>query len=458
MRVLLVYPNTDRYLAPAPIGLAFLVPPLLERGHDVSICDLMFENRPRKALLSRLNGFRPHVVAFSIRNLDNQNMADPRTPLEGIKRLIHLAQQHGATTVLGGAAFSSLPCQMMDFLGADYGIVGQGEGSFSDLVDAVRTGALDTGIPGLVRREDGRILANPPDANGYGGKNPDWRPIYLSPYARRWHPGQYPGAVVIKTGCRLRCSFCNSPFIAGSSYRLRSSDEILADIEHIVTTKRVRLFFFVDTCFNHPLPHAKAVLRAIVQSGIKIHFMSNLAPLKGAFDDELFFLYKKAGGLFIMLGADSLSPTMLGSYRKAFRYDDIVEFSRLAKRHRLPFGLSLIFGGPRETEETIRESLLHLREIRYSLLFYNVGIRVLPHTELFFATKEEGNNLTEDALLFPVFYLSPELDYGRAVQQIRQGLRKYACRHVRMAPVAIRHIVARYVRVLSGQFQVISRD
>ena len=50
MRVLPVYTNRNRFMAPPPIGLSTLCPPLLSRGHEVRLLDLMFVARPRAAL------------------------------------------------------------------------------------------------------------------------------------------------------------------------------------------------------------------------------------------------------------------------------------------------------------------------------------------------------------------------------------------------------------------------
>jgi len=47
MKVLLVYTNRYRPMAPPPIGIAYLAGPLLREGHEVKVLDLMFSRTLR---------------------------------------------------------------------------------------------------------------------------------------------------------------------------------------------------------------------------------------------------------------------------------------------------------------------------------------------------------------------------------------------------------------------------
>src|SRR5690348_5475751 len=72
MRVMLVYSNRTRIMEPAPpIGLSYVATATRRAGHGVRFVDLMVSRDPRVELSQALLEFRPDVVGFSVRNIDN---------------------------------------------------------------------------------------------------------------------------------------------------------------------------------------------------------------------------------------------------------------------------------------------------------------------------------------------------------------------------------------------------
>jgi hypothetical protein len=82
MKVLLVYTNQNRYLTPPPVGLTYLIPPLKEQGHTVRLLDMMFRENALAEMEKVMDDFKPDLVGFSIRNLDNQYMLDVKTAFQ----------------------------------------------------------------------------------------------------------------------------------------------------------------------------------------------------------------------------------------------------------------------------------------------------------------------------------------------------------------------------------------
>lgn len=410
MKVLLVYTNRNRYLAPPPIGLTYLIPPLADHGHQVKVLDFMFINNPRFELEKIINEYQPDLIGFSIRNLDNQSMLGLKNPLLEIKEYVTLAKEKKVITVIGGTAFSTFPAQMLQFMDADYGIAGQGEHSLPLLADELVNHQLNTDIPGLVYRKNEDIIINRPDITGYAG-NPktDWSFIDMKRY--KHHAVLTPAAtVMVKSGCPYGCSFCDSRTTMGNRFIFCDIDQIITEIKAIKKLYGMRWFFLNGLCFNSPLDFAKRLLQRIIDEKLNIRFMARLYPIRNAFDDEFFDLYKKAGGYFTMVDFNSFSEKMLRNYNKPFNLDDIYDFCKMANKHRLKFGVELLFGGPGETHETIKESMTFLPRIHYSLLNYAIGVRISPYTSLSEIAKKEGLIKDTDGLLFSKFYVSKDLD------------------------------------------------
>ena len=70
----------------------------------------------------------------------------------------------------------------------------------------------------------------------------------------------------------------------------------------------------------------------------------------------------------------------------------------------------LLLGGPGETRESVKESLAFADSLDLEMLKVTVGIRIYPRTPLERIALEEGVISDTDDLLFPRFYLRPELE------------------------------------------------
>lgn len=439
MRVLLVYTNRYRPMAPPPLGLAYIVEPLRRDGHEVEVLDLMFSRDPEAVLHRAIDEFRPDIAGFSIRNIDNQDMRHTEYFLEDAKRFVDVARERGVTTVLGGTAFTTFPAEMLEYMGADYGIAGQGEKSLPLLLRSLGTGALDKEIPGLTWHEDGSIKVNPPDLGGYCGSRARWEALRLGGYRKSF----FAGAVVTKTGCPHRCAYCNVAMAFGGQFRCRKAEDVVEEIKSLKEAHGANVITLTDACFNMPIGYAKDVLRAIAKANLKVYLNTTIVPVGGEFDDELLELYKKAGGIILSLGSEAFSEKMLKSYRKPFTIDDVLACASLCDRHQMPFMVQALFGGPGEDASTVKEAMETLRDVHYARFTYTIGVRLLPETALFEAAKGEGLVKEPSELFMPRFYVSRDLDVQWADRYIKKRLLRYSYRSLKMLPFMARCALAR---------------
>src|SRR5689334_482149 len=127
MKVLVISANRERDAYPVfPIGRACLAGPLLKAGHSLSVLDLCFQVDPQVALVATLAEQGPEVVVISLRNLDNVTWPGSRSYLDGLRSIVSLCKGR-AITIVGGSGFSLMPVQILEAVGADYGVAGEGE-------------------------------------------------------------------------------------------------------------------------------------------------------------------------------------------------------------------------------------------------------------------------------------------------------------------------------------------
>jgi radical SAM superfamily enzyme YgiQ (UPF0313 family) len=389
-------------LLPLPLGPALVAAACRTSGHDVVLLNLMFEEDTTSAIRNCLQELHPEVIGISVRNIDDQNMADPKFLLPPVREVVKTCRcLSDAPIVVGGAGYSIFPASALRYLGADMGICGEGEAAFPALLERVAKGEPVAGLPGLYlpgQRPADRIFASNLDALPL--PEPDlWIPSVRGK-SEFWVPVQS------RRGCPLDCTFCSTGAIEGRTLRAHSPEAIAAWLEQLVSSGFTN-FNFVDNTFNLPPDYAKELCRKIVERGLTINFWCIIYPKW--VDSELVELMARAGCREISLGFESGSDHMLASLNKRFNTDEVKTVAKMFADTSIFRRGFLLLGGPGETRESVEESLAYSDSLNLGALKVTVGARIYPETPLAATALAGGVIGPDDDLLQPRFYLTPRL-------------------------------------------------
>jgi radical SAM superfamily enzyme YgiQ (UPF0313 family) len=415
MRVLLISANTEKINMPTlPLGLACVAAATQKAGHDVTLVDLMTEKDTRSVLEETIEGFLPDIIGISVRNIDDQNMENPRFLLDPVKEIIAGCRSLSeATIVLGGAGYSIFPESALSFLDADMGIQGEGEVVFPDLIERMKRGASLLGLPGLYLSGHGLQCKR-----GFA-KNLDRLPL---PHIDLWPtPSQKENLwmpVQTRRGCPLACSYCSTGTIEGQTIR-RHSPEVVVQWIALWQKAGVHQFYFVDNTFNLPPSYAKEICRKLLDHGLNIRWWSILYPKD--VDEELVGLMARAGCEQVSLGFESGSERILKNMNKRFAPPEVRKISEILFDHGIRRMGFLLLGSPGETRQSVEESLVFADSLKLDALKITAGIRIYPHTSLVKKAIEEGVVSSQDDLLLPRFYMAKGLG-----DWLRQSLENWA--------------------------------
>lgn len=417
MKVLVIYTNTYRVFAPAPLGASLVAARLRREGHDVRFLDLMFAGRPAAVAEQAAREFQPDLVCYSIRNVDNQS-SDFFDPLPAIQSVVSAVRGASpARTLLGGTAFTTFPARFMEALNADYGFAGDDLDNIARFVASLEAGQPDHRVPGLVYRTGTGIVANPFRIRGYGDIRFDnWDLLDLRSY-RRCLSTFWESGIVVRTGCPFQCIFCDYFKTFGREYRFRDP-AVIADEALELQRRGARSVIFADAGFNRPLDHAKQVLEAFVRAGVRLKLTIIFEP--GEIDAEFTGIFRRAGGLAAVIYANTLSDPVLSRMRKPFSVDDVVHGAELLRRAGVENFLFLTFGGPGETPETVEEALRVASRIRARRTLVDHGFRIQPHTELRNIAIDEGVLAPDDDCFKATFYHSPATPPAMLAARLKQ--------------------------------------
>ena len=405
MRVLLISANTEQInILPLPLGLNCVAVATRNAGHEVQLLDLMAQRNNRLSVMEELEAFHPEAIGISVRNIDDQNMKNPRFLLDHVKKVVEDCRSlSSAPIILGGAGYSIFPESALQYLEADMGIQGEGEAAFPILLDRIERGVGLSGVPGLYVRGLGLQAQRGfvEDADALPLPDPHISSLSAPDYQEIWMPVQ------TRRGCPMNCSFCSTGTIEGRSIRMRSPELVLKQIAGHVDVG-FRTFYFVDNTFNIPLHYAKEICRKLIESRLNISWRCILYP--GMVDEEFVELLAKAGCIEVSLGFESGCERILRMMNKKYAPKTILRTSEMLKDAGIKRMGFLLLGGPGETKESVEESLSFADSLQLDALKVTVGIRIYPHTALAKTAMDEGLILTEEELLLPRFYMVKELD------------------------------------------------
>lgn len=403
MRILLVATNqTDRFMdrmvvRPVPIGLAYLAAAVDEGRHELRVLDLMFSEDGPGDVEDAVREFGPDLVGLSIRNLDNQASSNSVWNLPAVKEIVGRIRGVSEATVLcGGPAFSILPAECLEYLGADLGIAGDAAEAFATLVERLESGEDYRDVPGIVYREDGEVVVSE------GRFVSDFHSFpRLDLLDMRKYNGSGFGIGVVTKLAQAYYPTLDSSF-DGSDWRARPADEVVEEIAALNRDLGISKVFFIDSGFNVPADTAKSLCIAILESGLKIRWNSYIRP--GSGDEELVRLMKQSGCSLALM-----SESGRGSGELSERLNGLETMAHLCDKVGLPFTMNVAFGEPGETRESVERKIEFLEGVKPAFAVLRLGTRVLPNTAVAQTAIEEGLIESESDLLRPVFYIEEEV-------------------------------------------------
>jgi len=419
MKILLINTNQEKFdTVVMPIGIAYVASYLKDKGHEVKVLDLCFAKDIQPLLVNQFANFEPGIIGLSIRNIDTVSFIYPNWQLEKVKEIVNTCKRlSNSPIILGGAAVSILPEEILEYLGCNYAVVGDGEETFSALAEKVSAGQAFDGVPGLARLENGRFTSSQPNRckEFSSSRLPEWIDL------KKYFKSQAGIPIQTKRGCINQCIYCVYANIEGDTYRLRPAKDIADEIEWLIKKTGYRYFDFVDSTFNLPLRHALEICREIIKRKIKAKFTTmGINPKETS--AELFTLMKDAGFTSMEITNESASDKMLTIMKKGFIKADIIRTAELANKSGLFSAWFFLFGSPGETQETIEESLEFAKEYlsgKNNLVIFTLGVRLFKGTELERMIRKEGFLSENYNMLNPLFYLYPGLDKEKAFDSIK---------------------------------------
>src|SRR5207244_2270516 len=291
------------------IGTLTLAAILREQGHRVAIVDGKRTGTPIEQVAREVAARAPDHVGFSATTISIHNAAR----IAGrVKALVA-----GVVVTVGGPHVSAAAeTTLKMFAGFDYGVVGEGERSYPDLIARLAEGADPRSVGGLVWREGDAVHANPRAAYLDGNEldrlpEPAWD--LVPDFPLRFQPNVFNyratpvASVVTSRGCPFSCTFCDRS-TSGRKGRFHGVDYVVALCRRLERLG-VRHILFYDDLFTVSRRRVVELCERFLAEGFRFTWSCNSHP--NLLDAEHLRLMRRAGCWQIAYGIESGSQRVL---------------------------------------------------------------------------------------------------------------------------------------------------
>jgi radical SAM superfamily enzyme YgiQ (UPF0313 family) len=180
-----------------------------------------------------------------------------------------------------------------------------------------------------------------------------------------------PISIITSRGCPYHCVYCAAAEFWGHKTRFRSIENVIQEMDQISTFHPFKELKFQDSVFTLNKKRTLALLQKIAEKKYPFHWSCETRA--DCIDEEIVDACVQSKCKSIMLGLESGSQAILDRSNRKIHVTQIKAAAQLIMKRGIGLRISVIFGLPWETTETVRETLQLLQEIKPNVTFLNLA-------------------------------------------------------------------------------------
>ena len=321
-----------------------------------------------------------------------------------------------ATIIIGNSVAGSIPKIFLNNSDADIAIMGEGEITTAEVVQRIIKGEESwEGVEGIAYKcRNGSIKIN--ERRKSLKKLDEFPMINWDDFdTEKYFEKSYAVAhaiddkkvrvmpLVTARGCAFKCTFCHFVFW-NDPYRYRSPENIILELKRNLNDYGCNYISFWDDLSFASLPQAERFANAILTSGLKFYW--NAAVRVDLFGNPkhsrarrlaVAKKFKEAGCLNLGFSLESANKQILEMMNKRIESSYFLEQVRILDEVGIQSSISVVFGYPIETPETIKETFDMCFQAK---VYPSIGYLLpLPATGMYAYAQDNGFIKNEDKYL-----------------------------------------------------------
>ncbi len=360
-RFLFVIHDNHEKNNPVPLGPAYIAHALRENGIDVTFfCQDVYHQTD-----DELKAF---IIEAKFDFVGMGFLAARFNRIQGtLKAIRESCTETGAIMILGGHGPSSALEYMIEHTGADIVVVGEGEKTVVDLVDAVRNKGSFSSVHGIVwRTPEGKIMVNPPRAlirelDSISFPAYDLLPMDIytkfitSRHVHDAHGSKNAivGFIITGRGCLGQCSFC---YRMNKGLRTRNMTSVAQEIIMLHNTYGVNHLCIFDETMGSTEKMITDLCNTINKLPFRLRWTSSVR-VDMLQDTDIVNRLAESGCVYLSLGLESLNQRVIDLMGKRTTVKQNYKAVENCIKAGINPGLNLIWGCPGDTIETLWEQV-----------------------------------------------------------------------------------------------------
>jgi anaerobic magnesium-protoporphyrin IX monomethyl ester cyclase len=353
MKVLLVVYDNDSYIHWFPLGLGYIAAALRNAGHEVSVYSQDRHHYPDSHLTTYLNENHYDVVGVSVVAGYYQ-----------YRKLLKISAAVNASTdrpfyIIGGHGPAPEPEFFLKKTGADAVVIGEGEITAVNLLDALEHKKDLSTVKGIAFLKNGRgvITESQPliediDSIAF----PAWDLFPMDYYALLRMPhirtADRCAAMITGRGCPFKCNFC---YRMDKGIRVRSPESVIQEVKALKSKYGITYLAIADELTMASRERTKKLCEGFIQADLNVRWTCN-GRLNYA-EPETLSLMKKAGCVFINYGIECMDDDILKVMNKHLTVAEVIKGIEATLTAGISPGYNIIFGNIGENAQTLQKGV-----------------------------------------------------------------------------------------------------
>ncbi|MEK6820130.1 MAG: radical SAM protein [Nanoarchaeota archaeon] len=366
MQILLVIPrynltNEAEYNYDFPLGLGYISSLMKKAGCSVDYLNLNhYSGAVKKLVSNQLDRKKYDIVCSGHLGIG----------YAVIEKIIQAVREHISKprVIIGGCLVTSEPELMLNALKPDFEVIGEGEQTIIELLNAIKNNTDLKKVDGIGFKEKGKsVFTKPrkpikdldslpyPDFEGFEFEKKLDNSTSESIYGELDNPRTYP--ILASRGCPFHCTFCYHSLTGG--YRQRTIGAVMKEIEVAIKKWKINSLDIYDDLFSLDKKRIYEFCRRLKKlvKNVPWEFKWTCQLSVAGADKKLLQTLKDSGCSVVSFGFESYSPEVLKSMKKPITPEMIDRAIRLSMEAGIGIQGNFIFGDVAETRETAKKTL-----------------------------------------------------------------------------------------------------
>ncbi|GAM07820.1 anaerobic magnesium-protoporphyrin IX monomethyl ester [oxidative] cyclase [Geobacter sp. OR-1] len=349
------------------VGFVYIAGALRAAGYEVDYYDAMSLWHEWPDIRRRIEAFSPDVVATT---------AYTASVVDAIELCGYAKEINPAiVTVLGNvhATFMYEEVLKRNNDKVDYVVRGEGELTLPELLDCLNAGDDPAKVAGIAFIKEGMVQSTPkrPYIQDLDSLKTAWDLVEWPIYTYRAKKNARLAIVSSSRGCQQQCSFCSQQLFWAQTWRARSPENFVAELELLHSRFGVEVAMLSDEIPTFDLGRWNAILDLMISRRVQVKLLLETRVDDILRDADIMDKYRLAGVEHIYVGVEAGRQETLDLFKKDTKVEQSKKAIDLINGADMVSETSFVLGMPDDTPETIAETVELAKH-------YNPDMGVLP--------------------------------------------------------------------------------